>query len=122
MTDDIDKPRLSAKNLEEVPTFELMDEMANRRMTLANDPNDVCGYWFISTGTNEQMLDSCVWHDKAYTEGSWAQANLSRKEVDQWFYQQMLLIAGDNTLRRLKAKAFYVVARGLGWLLWEGKR
>lgn len=91
-------------------------------MTLSHDPNDVCGYWFLSTGTKEQLIDACSWHDKAYTEGSFHQVKLSRKEVDQWFYNQMLLIAGDNKLRRLKAKAFYIVARIFGGLLWEGKR
>lgn len=90
-------------------------------MTLAHDPNDVCGYWFLNTGTKEELLAACGWHDKAYTEESWAQKNLSRKEVDLWFYNQMLIIAGDNTLRRIKAKAFYLVARLFGGLLWEGK-
>lgn len=89
---------------------------------LKHDPNDVCGYWFLSTGTKEALLSACRWHDTAYTEGSFHQSNLSRKEVDLWFYNQMLLVAGDNKLRQLKAKAFYVVARAFGWALWEGKK
>lgn len=89
---------------------------------LPHDDQDVCGYWFLNSGTQEQLRSACRWHDTAYTEGSFHQVKLSRKEVDQWFYNQMLLIAGDNTLRRIKAKAFYVVARLFGGLLWEGKK
>lgn len=89
---------------------------------LPHDDQDVCGYWFLNSGTQEKLRSACYWHDNAYTEGSWAQANLSRKEVDDWFLVQMLEIAGDNKLRRLKAKAFHLAARTFGWMLWEGKR
>lgn len=91
-------------------------------MTLAHDPNDVCGYWFLSTGTKEALIDACRWHDTAYTEGSFHQQRLTRKEVDQWFYQQMLLVAGDDWTRRMRAHAFYGVARVFGFLFWEGEK
>lgn len=91
-------------------------------MTLKSDPNDVCGYWFLSTGTKEKLISACEWHDKSYVEGSWQQANLSRYEVDKWFLTQMLEVAGNNKLRRIKAHAFYYAARVFGGLLWEGKK
>jgi len=88
---------------------------------LPHDKNTVCGYWFINSGTKDKLLDACAFHDKAYTEGSWHQKNLTRLEVDKWFLKQMLVIAGDDPTRILRAHAFYRIARFFGWMFWEGK-
>lgn len=69
-----------------------------------------------------KLVDACKWHDKAYTEQSWAQLNLSRKEVDDWFLAQMLEIAGKSKLEKVQAYVFHGIARALGWIWWEGRK
>lgn len=69
-----------------------------------------------------KFIEACSWHDQTYTEQSWAQLNLTRKEVDDWFLQQMKQIAGDSTLRKAQAYLFYGIARVLGGLWWEGSK
>lgn len=69
-----------------------------------------------------KFIDACSWHDQTYSEKSWAQLNLTRKEVDNWFLAQMLEIAGDSKLRKIQAYAFHGIARALGWIWWEGKK
>lgn len=65
------------------------------------------------------------WHDTAYTLGSWHQANMSRKEVDDFFLEQTLLLSNMGKLKPLKRVASYTmygITRTLGWIWWEGKR
>jgi hypothetical protein len=69
-----------------------------------------------------KFIAACTWHDKAYSDQSWAQLNLTRKEVDDWFLGQMLEIAGNSKLRMIQAYVFHGIARTLGWIWWEGRR
>lgn len=66
------------------------------------------------------MDPACRWHDAAYTEGSWQQQNMTRKEVDDHFLLQCLELAGDCELKQKQAYVCYEVVRCLGWLWWEG--
>jgi len=90
-------------------------------MTAPNDDNVACGYWFLNTGKDDSMIDACAWHDEAYTEGTWKNKNLTRKETDQWFLNQMLQIAGGDKVKIAKAYTFYALTRTFGWMFWEGK-
>ena len=79
-----------------------------------------CGIYPVLL-TNTRFVAACEWHDNAYTEKSWAEANLTRKQVDKWFLDQMLTIAGGNWWHRARARLFYGIARLAGNLWWEGK-
>lgn len=68
------------------------------------------------------FFKACEWHDRAYTDGSWHQQNLSRDEVDKWFLAQMLAIAGDSKIQRIRAYAYFWLVRLFGRKWWEGKR
>jgi hypothetical protein len=46
---------------------------------------------------------------------------MTRKQCDDWFLKQTLLIAGDNKLDRAQAYLFYGIARVLGFYFWENK-
>lgn len=63
---------------------------------------------------------AAVWHDIAYTKGSWHQQTLTRSKVDQHFLEMMLQVA-DTPLRRLRAWSYYRVVRLIGWIFWEGR-
>lgn len=86
---------------------------------MKDDPNVSCGYWILNTGQKEKLIEACGWHDLAYERDSWQQKNMTRAEVDAWFYKQALLLAGDDKLKQLKARLFHVIVRGVGWLFWE---
>ncbi len=88
-------------------------------MTEADD-FDGCGIRPFATGNDDPFYAACQWHDKAYTQGSWAENSISRHQADLQFYQQMLFIAGDNWRLRLRAWAFYKLARLFGHAYWEG--
>ena len=85
------------------------------------DPTVACGVWPFTTGPNDPMLNACAWHDKAYEEGSWYQEHMTRREVDQMFLSQMLIIAKDSKTLKLRAYTYYAVVRALGWMFWEGE-
>lgn len=90
-------------------------------MPLPNDPHTGCGIYPIIL-KDTKFYAACEFHDKAYLEQSWHQQNKSRKEIDDWFYQQMKFLAGNNVLDRLRAKVFYSIARVFGGLWWEGEK
>lgn len=79
-----------------------------------------CGIWPIIL-RKTKAVHACDWHDLAYLENSWHQKNMSRKEVDQWFRDQMLRVA-DSRLGRAQAHIFYRIARLLGGFWWEGRK
>lgn len=79
-----------------------------------------CGIWpLILKGTRFDA--ACEWHDNAYTEGSFHEKNLSRRDVDAWFLMHLKILAGNSTTQQLRARLFYGLARLLGGLWWEGK-
>ena len=63
------------------------------------------------------MNPACEWHDQAYVEGSWAQAHLSRAEVDRQFLTQLLEMAGRNPAKIAVAWGAYRTVRALGWII-----
>jgi len=86
------------------------------------DEYDGCGIRPFATGRKDPFYLACQWHDKAYTLGSWAESNVSRKITDLQFYRQMLVIAGDDWLLQLRAWVFYRLARAFGPKYWEGNK
>lgn len=81
-----------------------------------------CGIFPFITGKNDPFYDACAFHDSAYTQHSWHEQHLRRKEVDRQFYLQMLEIAGGNIFLRARAWIYYRLARTFGARFWEGKR
>jgi hypothetical protein len=78
-----------------------------------------CGIWpFLFRGWPK---NACEWHDKAYTEKSWAEHNLTRLEVDRIFLAQLKELSGRNPLKQIASRLMYGVVRALGWKWWEGK-
>ncbi len=90
-------------------------------MSGSDSPGIGCGIWPLLL-EKTRFYPACSWHDVAYTTDSWAQKNLTRKQVDDWFLKQNLLIAGDNKYHRARAYLFYGIARAVGALWWEGSR
>lgn len=90
-------------------------------MTIPDDPNTVCGYWFLNTGKNDYFIPACEFHDKAYTKGSWHQKHMTRKEVDDKFLEHMLLLAGNDLTKKAKAYLFYGIVRSVGGIFWDAK-
>lgn len=78
-----------------------------------------CGIWPVIL-TDKEFLNCCAWHDIAYSQGSWHQQNLTRKEVDRRFLSYMLESAGSS-MSKARAYLYYGFARVLGVLFWEGK-
>lgn len=71
------------------------------------------------------VIAACRWHDHSYSEESWQQTNMSRKEVDDAFLVQLLELSKKGDYRfakRVASYAMYGVTRALGWLWWEGKK
>jgi hypothetical protein len=64
---------------------------------------------------------ACQIHDRMYVRGSWAQANLTRKEADEHFLLMLLTISGRNPLKRAASYLMYGAVRILGAPYWEGK-
>lgn len=87
---------------------------------MKDDPAEGCGYSPLIVN-KVFAKHACDWHDKTYLKGSWHQENLSRKEVDQHFLKQMLLLA-NTPWRRLRAYAMYGIVRAVGGIFWEGER
>ena len=88
---------------------------------MRDDPTVACGIWPIVL-TKTKFLPACEVHDRFYEKDSFIQRKAwTRKEVDQWFLQQMLLIA-TTRLERLQAYAFYYTARLLGAPFYEGQK
>lgn len=87
-----------------------------------DDDHTGCGISPLATGKKDPFYEACRWHDEAYTNESWHEKNLKRREVDKQFYRQMLEIAGGNLLLRAKAWIYYSLARTFGARFWEGKK
>ena len=85
---------------------------------MRDDPHIACGiYPFILKDT--KFIDACSFHDSAYLNGSFLQRKeWTRKQVDQWFLQQMLLMS-KTRLDRLQAYTFYYIARLAGGPFYE---
>lgn len=88
---------------------------------MKDDPHFGCGiYPLIFRGWPKY---ACLWHDKAYTHGSWAQSNLTREQTDNWFLKQMLLTSKNNPAKKAAAYTMYGIVRAVGWVFWEnGKK
>lgn len=82
---------------------------------------DRCGVGTFSTD-DQDFVDACTWHDKAYLKDSWHQHKMSRLEVDRYFLRQMLRLAGRNPFKILRARFYYVCARMFGAQFWEGQK
>ena len=85
---------------------------------MRDTPGTGCGIFpvLINDGC---MGPACAWHDAAYTSGSWHQANMTRKEVDEWFLRLMLTCA-KTPLERARAYGYYAIVRAVGGIWWEG--
>lgn len=79
-----------------------------------------CGVSPFITGEGDPFFNACEWHDKAYTKDSWAEHQMTRDEVDRFFLNQMLLIAGEDTLLKARAYLYYDIVRFFGCRWWEG--
>lgn len=82
---------------------------------------EACGIWPLLL-YDTPFLDACIWHDKSYTENSWAERKIPQEQTDHWFLTQMLVIAGRDEFLQTEAYFFYRVARILGAHWWEGGR
>ena len=80
----------------------------------------LCGVYPFQTNNKDNFTKACIWHDLAYIEGSIEQKIFSRKEVDQIFLKQMLELAGESKLKKVKAYTYYGLVRTFGWPFWEG--
>lgn len=67
------------------------------------------------------MTPACEWHDGAYTEGSWHQHHMTRLQVDDHFFEMLMLMADGDCVKEVEALAAYKVVRALGWIWWEGE-
>jgi hypothetical protein len=87
---------------------------------VADDPHIACGiYPFILKDT--KFIDACAWHDAMFELDSFLQRkDWTRKQVDRWFLNQMLLIS-KTRLDRAQAYLFYGIARLFGGPFYEGK-
>lgn len=90
---------------------------------MEDDPVVACGICPIAF--RGWALSACEWHDKAYTKGSWAQANMSRYEADQYFYKLLLELANQGQFqagKKVQAYLMYKAVRLLGAPFWEGRQ
>jgi hypothetical protein len=87
-----------------------------------DDEHTGCGISPLATGEQDPFFKACAWHDNAYLKGSLHQDKYSRAKIDEQFLQQMLEIAGDSWILRLRAHIYYTLARALGGQFWEGKK
>lgn len=56
------------------------------------DPISQCGWkWahIYAKPQDDPYYDACVWHDEATSEGSWAQANMTPKQIQEEFVRLM---------------------------------
>lgn len=83
------------------------------------DKKDRCGVGAFSTGDSDPFKFACDWHDRAYVTKEAKKSILSRKQVDEQFLKQMLLIAGERKGLRLRAYSYYYAARLFGGYLWK---
>lgn len=97
-----------------------LDKRTREMGSLRDTRGDRCGIWPVQIGGWPKT--ACNWHDSAYTEESWAQHNLSRKEVDAHFLQQLLQLSGSNVFKRVTSYGLWGFARLLGNKWWEGDR
>lgn len=89
---------------------------------MRDDCHTGCGIWPFITGANDPLIPACSWHDSAYMKNSsQQQMGLTRKQIDDCFLRQMLLIAGSCSGLKLRAQMYYRIVRLLGSLWWEGK-
>ena len=88
---------------------------------MREDPRNLCGVWPVIL-KGSIFTPACEWHDEAYTIGSFFQReNWTRKQVDEWFYYQMLRIA-NSPWDRIQAHIFYGIVRAVGAIWWEGRK
>lgn len=102
------------------PPAELISKGGFYLMSYQEDKEpDRCGIGIASTEKDDPFVTACHWHDHAYTERSWHETNLTRKDVDKQFLLQMLTIAGDNRILKARAYLYYSLARLFGSTFWE---
>lgn len=88
---------------------------------MTEDLEQECGV-NVAKWRNTPFKTACEWHDRAYSKNSFFQRNgWTRKEVDDWFYRQILMLS-NGALDRMRAHLFYGIVRAVGWMYWEGKR
>ena len=87
---------------------------------MSDTPGDKCGISPIQIGG--WPVSACRLHDKFYSEGSWAEQNISREEADRRFLDMLLTLSGRNPFKRIASYAMYEVARIFGSSWWEGKK
>ena len=83
------------------------------------DKKDRCGVGLLSSDASDPFIDACKWHDRAYVDKENKISILSRKQVDEQFLKQMLLIASGRKRLVIKAYAYYYAARLFGGYLWK---
>lgn len=89
---------------------------------MTDTKGDKCGIDPIQIGGWPRQI--CLWHDRMYTEDSWAEHNLTRKQVDDHFLAMLLEASKSGRfqiLKRIGSYGMWGVARLLGGFFWEGK-
>lgn len=87
------------------------------------DDNQVgCGYGVVFRGW---AAKACGIHDEAYLKGSDAEKWLTRKEVDDALYRDLVARAKLSKWpggALPMAGIMYLAVRAVGWIFWEGKK
>ena len=76
-----------------------------------------CGIWPIQI--RGWPKEACRVHDRMYTEGSWAEAHMSRADADRWLLTMLLEVSGKNIFKKATSYVMYGVARLFGSAYWE---
>lgn len=86
---------------------------------MKEDPRALCGVWPLVL-KNTKFTPACEWHDQVYSTDSFFQRKgWTRKQVDDWFYSQMKMIA-KSPWDKMRARLFYGIVRAVGGFFWEG--
>lgn len=85
---------------------------------MSSDPINRCGVGIFSTSEDDPFNDLCQWHDMMYVLKEKGQMPWTRDEVDNRFYNAMMIKAGDDLALQFRARVYYLLARELGGLVW----
>ena len=83
--------------------------------------DDECGcgistVWMLRS--DHPFITACKWHDIEYDKQAAGIQDLTRKEVDSWFYDKMLYIAKRRFWLNVQAFMLYRIVRLFGWIWW----
>lgn len=86
--------------------------------SLSADKEVRCGIGFASLPQGDRFTDGCRAHDFAFSNSNF-QSYHTRSEADRMLLNHLLLISGNNRVRRLAAHAMYRLTRAVSWLFWD---